>query len=723
MKEQFTVAGMSCANCALAIEKRLTKSPAISQASVNLASENVSVTFDPDLINLSDIYDLVRDAGYTPLDTIKLDDSTLHPSHNWVIFSALAASSVFLIMWIVPEIPAKLYTIMGIATLVQFTAGWTFYRGAYHALKNGSANMDVLVAMGITAAYGYSLLTAFPQLFFSGPTFFDTSILLISFIRFGKYLEARAKGRANQALQRLFALQADRARLLVDGETREVAASDINIGDIVVVKPGEKIPVDGKIIEGKTSIDESMLTGESIPVEKGPGDKVVGATLNHTGSLKIQVTQVGRDTILSSIIQMVEDALGDKPPIQRLADRISSYFVPTVILISLITFASWHFIQQSPFVFAFTASIAVLVVACPCALGLATPTAIMVGSSIGLTHGILFKSAAVLEGMAHLDAIGFDKTGTLTTGKLQVTQVVAYPPYSTEEILKIAASGESSSIHPLAQALVTKAQAEGQNITEVSNYLEESGHGIVCTYKQMPLLIGNNKLLHRHEIHYDTAENDFHRLVEAGNTTMFIALNQQVIGLIGMADQVKDDSREAIHRLHKLGLKTFMITGDNQTVALAVAHELGIDEVKAEVLPSEKIDMIKAYQEKGFQVAMVGDGINDAPALAQANTGIAIGSGTDVARETGDVVLIRNSLLDVERAIRLGRKTLSKIKQNFFWALIYNLIGIPLAAGALYSTTGQLLPPQWAGLAMAFSSVSVVLNSLLLNRYGKKLIT
>ena len=728
-KQQFKVSGMTCANCALAIEKKLRGTQGVQNAAVNFASETVTVEFDPGVVNLSEIFEQVRDAGYTPLENKdeNQDDRMAIKQRNWLIFSAVLSLPIMPLMYL-PMARTLMYTILALATLVQFTAGWTFYRGAYHSLKNRSANMDVLVALGITAAYGYSLMTTlhmfFPTMFFKGPNFFDTSALLITFVRFGKYLEAKAKGRAGQALKRLLELQADKARLLVNGEEKEVAASDLKIGDIVFVKSGERIPVDGEIVEGQASIDEAMLTGESIPVEKGVGDPVIGATINRSGSIKVRTTKTGKDTVLSGIIQMVEDAQGVKPPIQRLADTISNYFVPTVVSLSLITFLVWYFALASTFVFAFTAAIAVLVIACPCALGLATPTAIMVGSGVGLNRGILFKSAAVLEGIAHLQVIGFDKTGTLTKGTPEVTDIIPYALYSKQAVLEIAGAGENSSIHPLAQAVVAEAKKEQLPIQEVTNYKEEGGYGVTCSFEGQTLLIGNIKLMNLHSVDMKEAEQDFQRLAEAGKTTSFIALGGRVIGLIALADVVKESTKEAIERLHHLGLKTFMITGDNKKVAHMVGEQVGIDEVIAEILPQDKINIIKKYQQdQGYKVAMVGDGINDAPALAQADIGIAIGSGTDVAKETGDVVLVRNDLLDVERAIRLGRKTLSKIKQNLFWALIYNTVGIPIAAGVLYPLTGELLPPEWAGLAMAFSSVSVVTSSLLLRRYDSKLVS
>ncbi len=722
-RQQFKVSGMTCANCALTIEKKLKTTPGVNSASVNFATETVTVDYDPLTINLSGVFSQVRDAGYIPLESKQTaeEDRTAVRQRNWLIFSAVFSLPIMPLMFL-PMSLFTMYAMFAMATIVQFTAGWTFYRGAYHALKNKSANMDVLIALGITAAYGYSVLTTFPQIFFHGPTFFDASAVLITFVRFGKYLEAKAKGRAGQALKRLLELQADKARVLVNGGENDVAASEVRVGDIVLVKPGEKIPVDGEITEGQASIDESMLTGESIPVEKGPGDVVIGATINKTGSIKVRTSKTGKDTVLSGIVKMVEEAQGVKPPIQRLADTISNYFVPTVVVLAVITFLVWYFALHSTFVFAFTAAIAVLVIACPCALGLATPTAIMVGSGVGLNRGILFKSAAVLEAISNLQAVGFDKTGTLTKGSPEVTDIVPAAPYNEKDLLQTAAAGENLSIHPLAQAVVVRARREGLVIAEVGDYHEESGHGVVCTFQGQPLLIGNVKLMQKHGIALGAIQQNFERLAEDGKTTVFVALNGRGIGLIALADVVKESTREAIKRLHGLGLKTFMITGDNRKVAHVVAREVGIDDTAAEVLPQDKINIIRRYQEQGLKVAMVGDGINDAPALAQADIGIAIGSGTDVAKETGDVILVRNDLLDVERAIRLGRKTLNKIKQNLFWALIYNVIGIPVAAGVLYPITGNLLPPEWAGLAMAFSSVSVVTNSLLLKRYGRKLI-
>lgn len=726
-KIQFQIEGMTCVNCSQTIERKLSRAAGVKRAAVNFAAEKGTVEFDPAVVSKGEILSLVREAGYTPVEDRKRDEDVAIARKElaWLIFSAIAAIPVIWLEHFGPGghemAPATRLILLGVTTVVLFTAGWTFYRGAYHSLKNRATNMDVLVSLGLSAAYIYSVLTTFPDLFFHGHSFMATVLELIVFIRFGKFLEARAKGRASQALKKLLEMQADKARMIIDGAERMVAASDVMVGDIVLVKPGEKIPVDGEIIEGHASVNEAMVTGESVPVEKEVGDLVTGATINTSGLIKVRTTKVGKDTVLAQIISLVEEAQGDKPPIQRFADMVSNYFVPTVLLIALGSFIVWKYIVGMPFVFAFTAMIAVLVIACPCALGLATPTAVMVGSGIGLNRGILFKSAAVLEYIAGLEAIGFDKTGTITKGSPEVTDILPAEGVTEEELLQIAASGERASTHPLAQAVAEQARERGLALTEVTAYEEKGGHGIICRYAEQELLLGNAKLMQLAKVDVTPSEGDFMRLAELGRTTIYVALGGKMIGVIGLADVIKESSREAIHALQRLGLKTFMVTGDNRKVAETVAREVGIDEVMAEVLPEDKINAVKEYQSRGLKVGMVGDGINDAPALAQADIGIAIGSGTDVAKETGDVILVKNDLRDVERAIRLGRKTLSRIKLNLFWALIYNTLGIPVAAGVLYPITHELLPPEWAGLAMAMSSVSVVTSSLLLNRYRKKL--
>jgi Cu+-exporting ATPase len=610
---------------------------------------------------------------------------------------------------------------------VQFVSGSAFYSGAYHSLKNRSTNMDVLIALGISAAYFYSVFS----LFFRGPyypTFFDSSALLITFILLGKMLEARAKGKTGQALQKLLSLQADQARLIEDGKERMVSTSLIKSDDIVLVRPGEKIPVDGEIVEGASAVDESMITGESIPVEKSAGAIVTGATINQSGVIKVRTTRIGKDTLLSQIVKMVEDAQADKAPIQRIADMVSNYFVPIVVAAALITFILWYTVLTfippegyTRFLFSFQLMIAVLVIACPCALGLATPTAIMVGSGVGLNRGILFKRASVLENISKLNVILFDKTGTITIGKPEVVGVYPFGPHSEGEVLSIAASASCNSTHPLSQAIVNSAKQQGISTQNVTDLKELSGHGIQCSLNGDLLKVGSGKFVAAEKGLPEAVQVRGRALSDEGKTTVYVFYRDAVAGIVALADVVKEDSREAIQQLHQLGIKTALISGDNKKVAGAVAREVGIDEIEAEVLPADKITIVKKWQQKGFKVGMVGDGINDAPALAQADVGIAIGSGTDVAKETGEVILVKNSLLDVGRAIRLGKKTLRTIKENFFWAFFYNILMIPVAAGILYPLNGVTLKPEWACVAMWFSSITVVSNSLLLKRYDKRL--
>ena len=738
---QFDIEGMHCVNCSRAIEKALTGVPGIKSVSVNFSIEKGTVEFDKKAISKEKIFQLVKDAGYTPLERITGQDKKLiaKKERRLFLFTLIAAVPVALFTHL-PQLGItfnplgeyKNYFLFAIATIVQFTAGLSFYKGAYHSLKNKSTNMDVLISLGITASYFYSVLF----LFFIKPEhdmskmmmgmaadephlMFEVAPELLTFILLGKMFEARAKGRAGAALEKLFELQADKARLIVDGAEKEVQASQIKIGDVVLVRPGEKIPIDGEVIEGESSVDESMLTGESMPVEKKTGAQVTGATINKSGLLKIKTTRIGKDSVISQIIRMVQDAQGDKAPIQRFADTVSNYFVPTVVGISLLSFLVWYFGIGKDFLFAFTTMISVLVIACPCALGLATPTAIMVGSGIGLNRGILFKKASVLENISKLNLILFDKTGTITKGQPEVIDIITNGESMTSsELLKIAATGEKHSSHPLAEAVVRKAKEMNLDIPEASEYSEKSGHGITCKLNGNLLKIGNVSHLKESGVDSSPLAQKADELASQGKTLIYVASNGKLSGLLTLSDTLKESSVEAVKRLHVLGLKTCMISGDNKRVAQYVAKEVGMDEFEAEVLPEDKINTVKKHQKNGLKIGMVGDGINDAPALAQADIGIAIGSGTDVAKETGDVVLVKNDLLDVERAIRLGKKTLTKIKQNFFWALFYNAIGIPIAAGVFYPFT---LPPQWCGLAMAFSSVSVVSNSLLLKRFAKKL--
>jgi Cu+-exporting ATPase len=717
----FFLQGMTCANCAQTIEKGVARMPGVSSATVNFAAEKLSVSYDPNLVQSTDLIVKVDALGYRAAAE---DSEDLHEGRRqlyWLIFSASLSLPIMPLMWFTPFGSATIYLICGLSTLVQFSAGLTFYRSAWKSLKNLSTNMDVLVAMGITAAYGYSLLALFHIFGLSGEVFFETSAMLITFIRFGKWLEARAKGKASQALKTLLNLQADRALLLVDDKEEEVPASQLRVGDQVVVRPGEKIPVDGIVVEGSSAVDEAMVTGESLPVEKVPGAEVTGATINTSGRLVVEATRVGSETVLAQIVRMVEEAQGDKAPIQRLADAVSNWFVPVVVVISTLTFITWYSFVGAGFLFAFKMAIAVLVIACPCALGLATPTAIMVGSSVGLSAGILFKKASVLENISRLQVILLDKTGTLTKGAFSVTDLQTVDAVGEAELLKYAAAVEAASSHPLARAVVEHAENNAVTYPSVGDVEEVGGYGLVCQVDGVRLLAGSYRLMERESIDVAAFEGHVNAWAEVGKSVIYVARDGQVMGVLALADTIKEGAAETISRLRQLGLETVMITGDRQAAADAVASQLGLDLVEAEVLPADKLSVVRRYQEKGRLTGMVGDGINDAPALAQADVGIAIGSGTDVAKETGDLVLVKGDIRDVERSIRLGRKTLAKIKQNLFWAFFYNVVGIPIAAGLLYPAFGIVLKPEFAGLAMAFSSVSVVTNSLLLKRFAGKL--
>lgn len=717
----FALSGMTCANCAQTIEKGLARLPGVASATVNFAAEKLSVVYDSNQLQDSDLVAKVEDLGYRAATEEQADSKEGHRQLLWLIFSAVLSLPIMPLMWLMPLGPGTIYLIFGLSTIIQFSAGLTFYRSAWKSLKNLSSNMDVLVAMGITAAYGYSLLALFNIFGLFGEVFFETSAMLITFIRFGKWLEARAKGKASQALKSLLHLQADQALLQVEGKEMEVPVSQVKVGDLVVVRAGEKIPVDGVIREGSSSVDESLVTGESLPVEKARGDEVTGATININGRLIVEATRVGSETALAQIVRMVEQAQGDKAPIQRLADAVSNWFVPAVVAISLLTFLTWYGMADAGFLFAFKMAISVLVIACPCALGLATPTAIMVGSSIGLSSGILFKKASTLENISRLQVLLLDKTGTLTKGHFSVTDLLCVEGLSETELLRLAASVESTSSHPLARAVVEYADKQSIAYLPVDEVEEVGGYGLVCKLDGVPVLAGNQRLMERESVPIAVFDSQVQAWAEDGKSVIYLASDGRVQGALALADTLKDGARETIAGLRRLGLETVMITGDRQAAADAVASRLGIDQVEAEVLPSGKLDVVKRYQAQGKVTGMVGDGINDAPALAQADIGIAIGSGTDVAKETGDLVLVKGDIRDVERGIRLGLKTLAKIKQNLFWAFFYNVVGIPIAAGLLYPTFGLVLKPEFAGLAMAFSSVSVVTNSLLLKRSASKL--
>ena len=718
----FGVSGLHCASCVARLEKALLEHGAITTAVVNLAAGTGFVRFDPQQIDKGQIFAIVHEAGYTPLELSAAEeaaDQELLHQRNWFLF-ALALSLPIMATMTLHHHRGIGWLNLILATIVQFSAGLAFYRGAWSALKSKSSNMDLLVALGTTAAWGYSMLAFFGLFGEFRDVFFETSAWLITFIRLGKYLEARARGKAGEALKKLLHLQADKARLVTPDGEEEVPASMVRVGDLVAVRPGETIPVDGEVQEGSSSVDEAMVTGESLPVSKKVGDAVTGATINKNGRLVVRATRIGEETLLSQIVRMVRDAQGDKAPIQRFADAVSAWFVPIVVLLALATFGVWYLLLAAPFIIAFKFGVAVVVIACPCAMGLATPTAIMVGSGVALARGILVKKGSALETIAKLQVLLLDKTGTLTCGQLALTDLATAPGVDDQRLLEYLATAERSSNHPLAQAAVAGAEVQGITAAAVTDFNEQEGHGVTCSYNGLRLAAGNQRLMQAQGVATDVVDDAAARLADEGKSLIYVAADNSLIGVAAFSDTLKDSSTQAVVALKQLGIRTVMITGDHQAVAATVAKQVGVDSFEAQVLPGRKQEVVKEYQAQGLTVGMVGDGINDAPALAAADVGIAIGGGTDVAKETGDIVLIRDDLQDAVRAITVGRATLSKVKQNLFWALFYNVIGIPIAAG-LFSHWGLTLKAEYAGLAMAFSSVSVVMNSLLLKRVAKRL--
>ncbi|HOV30162.1 MAG TPA: copper-translocating P-type ATPase [Anaerolineaceae bacterium] len=802
-KHQVTlpILGMTCANCVATVERSLSKTEGVEEASVNLSSERAAVRYDPSKTNVQNLVDQVRKVGYDvaigeaalqvqnfsdQADALRLEkalnslEGVLYSQANLAtervtvryvptiisqteIRQAIAKAGfklteepaqgedveavarkkeienqrrmlVIALIFTVPlfilsmsrdlgllptaiaHAPWMDWLFFALATPVQFYVGASYYVNGFKSLRNKSANMDVLVAMGTSAAYFYSifvLLGAVP-----GHGYFETSAVIITLVRLGKYLEAKAKGGASEAIRKLLYLQPKKATVIRDGIEIEVNTEDVQIGDVVVVRPGEKIPVDGIVIEGSSSVDESMLTGESLPVEKTPGSPVYGATLNKNGRLIFEATKIGRDTVLAQIIQLVENAQASKAPIQRLADKISAMFVPIVIGIALVTFAVWYFIIPLPassevtlLARALINMVAVLVIACPCAMGLATPTAVMVGSGRGAELGILFKSSESLEIAGQVDTVVFDKTGTLTRGQPVVTEVLSLlPELSEDELLQFAASAEAGSEHPLGEAIQAAAIARALELLPVAHFKAAAGGGVSAEVAEHKILIGNQAFLAKQGIDTSAADDDIAKLEAEARTVVLMAIDGRLAGIFGIMDTLKDNSSEAIFELHRLGLKVAMLTGDNQATAQAIAKQAGIDEVFANLLPRDKVKQIAALQAEERKVAMVGDGINDAPALAQADVGIAIGTGTDVAIATASIVSISGDLMAVPLAIRLSRKTLATIKQNLFWAFFYNVILIPAAAAGL-------LNPMLAAGAMSFSSIFVVTNSLRLKRF------
>jgi Cu+-exporting ATPase len=710
---------------------------------VNAGTETVEVEFIPGQVGLRDIRHAIEKLGFrlphqaegrSALDIEKeAREKELSELRLKLITSGVLSTLILIgsfqdmlplftvvshrVMWIILFI---------LATPVQFWAGYHFYRNAWASIKHGSTNMNTLVVVGTTAAYGYSTaLTFFPSILSAYGTksgvYFDTAAVIITLILFGKYLESRSKKRAGDAVKKLMGLQPRKARVILEGIEHDIAIEDVEIGDFVVVRPGEKIPVDGVIRNGYSSVDESMLTGESLPVDKKTDDLVVGASVNKTGTFTLEATKIGRDTMLSQIIRLIQEAQGSKAPIQRLADYLSSIFVPIVISIGIVTFILWYAFgpTETRFTFALLNFIAVLIIACPCAMGLATPTAIMVGTGKGAERGILFKNAESLERAQKIDTIVFDKTGTLTCGEPRVTDIIGNGK-NCHELLFLAASAEKNSEHPLGVAIVRAANEKGVNLDSPDEFEALPGYGIRAALNGKEVLIGNDRMMAEKGVDIKSFMGSAEKLSAGGKTPIFLAVNQRVAGIIAVADILKDHSKEAIIELKKLGLDVVMLTGDNRNTAHAMADELGITRVLAEVLPAVKLDMVKKLQAEGHIVAMVGDGINDAPALTQADVGIAIGTGTDVAIEASDITLIKDDLRMVATAMRLSRQTMTTIKMNLFWAFFYNVIGIPVAAGALFPFIGSqgLLNPMLASAAMAFSSVSVVSNSLRLNKFN-----
>ncbi len=724
------IGGMTCASCVKTIEMVVGELPGVKSVSVNLATESARITFDPSKTSLDDIKKAIEEVGYRFIgvegEEKEGGEAEAREAHiremKKKLFVAATIGTVLLFLqygdYIGLPVDFEYNSVVQflLATPALFYSGRSMFAAAARALSHKTLNMDVIYSIGVGSAYIGSVFTTLgflPEDYL----FYETAVLLLAFLLLGRTLEAIAKGRTSEAIKKLMGLQAKTATVVRDGKEMEVPVEDVRVGDIVIVKPGEKIPVDGVVIEGESYVDESMITGEPIPNLKKVGDSVVGATINKNSVLKIEATRVGSDTLLAQIIKLVEEAIGSKPPIQRLADKIVTYFIPVVLTIALTSFSYWYFIADVPTIFAFIVLLSVLVIACPCAFGLATPTALTVGMGKGAELGILIKSGDALEIARKVTTVVFDKTGTLTKGKPEVTDIIAFDGGETE-VLKIAAIAEKRSEHPLAEAIVKRAESEGIDIEEPEKFEAIAGKGVVASLNGDRILVGSRKLMMEHGLAVDgKIEETLRTLEKEAKTAILVASNGKIVGAVGIADTIKESAKETIEELHKMGKKVAMITGDNRRTAEAIARKLGIDTVLAEVLPHQKAEEVKRLQEQGEIVAFVGDGINDAPALAQADLGIAMGSGTDVALESGEIVLMRDDLRDVVAAIQLSEKTLSKIKQNLFWALIYNTILIPVAAGLLYPFFGIVFLPEWAAAAMATSSVSVVTNSLLMKNY------
>ena len=736
-----TVTGMSCAACANAVEKALNKNNDIN-ASVNIATEKLNIEYDEKKYDFNKIREIVESAGYglaedmTEDKKVELYQEKITSLKNRLILAVIFVVPLLYISMghmlgaVLPEFlnpkvnPLNFALAQFVLTLPIIYAGRDFFSHGFKNLVRKSPTMDSLIAIGSTAAVLYGIYATFGIVIVDPEAhmdlYYESAGTIITLILFGKLLEAKTKGQTSSAIKKLIRLQPKKAKIIENGAEKEVLIENLKVGDIVIVKPGEKIAVDGRIVEGATSVDESMLTGESLPVSKKVGDKVVGGSINKNGSIRFEATEIGKNTVLSQIIKLVEEAQGSKAPISRMADIVAAYFVPIVIGIAIITGIAW-FLSGSGLVTALSFFIAVLVIACPCALGLATPTSIMVGTGKGAENGILIKSGEALETAYKIKTVVFDKTGTITKGKPILTDLIAYGKYNENELLKIAASVENDSEHPLAEAIVNKAKERNIEIKPYERFRAMPGYGIRATFEGKEVQIGNRKLMENRKINVEISQKDYDILLNEGKTPMYISIDNKLAGLVAVADVIKETSKEAIEKLKKMGIKTVMLTGDNEKTAKFIAKQVGIDDVISEVLPYQKSQKVKELQEKDEFVAMVGDGINDSPALAQANVGIAIGNGTDVAIESADIVLIRNDLRDVAGSIALSKATITNIKENLFWAFFYNVLGIPFAAGIFYAFfNGPKLDPMIAAFAMSFSSVSVLGNALRLKFFKVK---
>ena len=742
-QKEYIIEGMSCASCAMTIENAVSKIPGVDKASVNLATEIMTVEAN-DSVTPEDIAKVVDGVGYGARPRGKSVEEELEEKNekkeahlremkrNLTISAIFAVPLLFIAMADMVGIPMPAflspmqspvsYALIQLALVLPIIwLGRHFFVDGFKALSKGHPNMDSLVALGTSAAFLYSLYGTYHVLeghaHFAMNLYYESAGVILTLITLGKYFEAVSKGKTSMAIQTLVGLAPKMATVLRDGQEVEVPVEEVQVGDLIRVKPGEKVPVDGVVTEGNSTVDESMLTGESIPVSKAVGDEVIGASLNKTGSFILKATKIGKDTALSQIIHLVEQAQGSKAPIAKLADKVSGVFVPIVIGLALVSGLAWYFLGQESWVFALTITISVLVIACPCALGLATPTAIMVGTGKGAENGILLKSGEALEEANHVNMVVFDKTGTITNGTPVVTDVVTADNTDADALIRLAASLEVASEHPLGEAIVAKAKEQGATFDEVTNFEAIPGFGIKGNVGETLVFLGNEKWMRENGLANESMNEKANHFAEQGKTPLYIGYNDAVQGLIVVADTVKESSARAIQTLHEMGIQVAMMTGDHERTAQAIAAEVGIDRVFSEVLPQDKANYVSKLQEEGYIVAMVGDGINDAPALAQAQVGIAIGTGTDVAIESADAVLMKSDLMDVPAMLKLSRATIRNIKENLFWAFAYNIIGIPFAMGVLHLFGGPLLNPMIAGAAMSFSSVSVVLNALRLKRW------